>query len=133
MNGFRPGHYPTQIAEQDEDRITDEFTGIAQADYTGHQTDSKPFLTSESTDEITSIQEDETTSDDQIRENINEVLSKDKDIDQSQLKIRVQQGIVTLSGTVQNRDERFKVEMAIETINGVEDIVNQLQLRKAQS
>lgn len=146
--------YQRQINEQDEDHINDEFLDRAPADYADFQTDSKPptYLDDDTNyngqiDDYKSEGFNEAparssgryprslrkNSDLMIKEKVSEVLTKDKDIDASDIEIIVNQGTVVLSGTVENRDERFRVEMAIESINGVEDIINNLKLRKYKS
>lgn len=155
MNGTRPGRYQDfstneynrenprkrTIANQDEDHLNDEFLDSTPVDYTGYQTDSKPFTNAAEPDvESDFNQQDDNyktapriqrkTSDPIIKEKICELLTKDKDIDASDIEVAVNQGTVVLSGTVKNRDERFRAEMAVETINGVQDIVNNLKLKK---
>lgn len=70
------------------------------------------------------------SSDQSIKEQAINLLSSDKDIDSSEIEIVVRHGTVLLSGTVRSRDDRFRAEMAIESIKGVENIINNIKLRK---
>lgn len=69
-------------------------------------------------------------SDDRIEEDVCNVLMKDRNIDASDIEVHVRDGIVTLSGTVDSRMEKIEAEMAVENISGVEDVQNQLKLKK---
>jgi osmotically-inducible protein OsmY len=69
-------------------------------------------------------------SDDRIEEEVCNVLLKDKNINASDIEVKVKDGIVTLSGTVENRSDKLEAEMAIEGVAGVEDINNEIKLKK---
>lgn len=142
--------YQRQISEQDEDHINDEFMDQPPADYTGYQVDSKPTQAEaeyeESNyngqiDDSKSLEyqekygksKDKVSSDKIIEVKICEILNKDSEIDASDIQVTVNKGTVLLSGTVRDRDERFRAEMAIEEIAGVEDIQNNIRLRKVGS
>lgn len=71
--------------------------------------------------------------DDQIEEDVCNVLLHDQNLDARNIEVHVRDGIVTLSGTVESRMEKIEAEMAIEAITGVEDILNQLQLKKREA
>jgi osmotically-inducible protein OsmY len=68
--------------------------------------------------------------DDRIQEEICDLLMKDKDIDASDIEVKVRNGTVLLSGTVSSRMDKLAAEMAIENIMGVEDIQNNIKLRQ---
>ncbi len=66
-------------------------------------------------------------SDDRIREDVCDLLTDDWRIDASDVEVTVQNGEVTLSGTVHNRDEKRTTEDLVETISGVREVHNQLR------
>ncbi|MDD4974526.1 MAG: BON domain-containing protein [Bacteriovorax sp.] len=69
-------------------------------------------------------------SDERIQEEVCDTLMKDRDIDASDIEVKVKNGTVVLSGTVASRSDKFDAEMAIEKIVGIEDIQNNIKLRK---
>lgn len=68
--------------------------------------------------------------DDRIREEICEILARDKYIDASDIEVSVTDGIVSLKGMVDSRDDRFDAEVLVERVLGVEDIKNDIKVRK---
>ncbi|MDX1992707.1 MAG: BON domain-containing protein [bacterium] len=68
-------------------------------------------------------------SDDRIMEDVCEILTMHDDIDASEIEVQVQQGVVTLSGTVDSRRTKRMAEDVIESISGVVDIHNQLRVQ----
>jgi hypothetical protein len=73
-----------------------------------------------------------TRSDDRIKEDVCERLSDDYFIDASDVTIDVRQGVVTLSGTVDSRQLKHRIEDLVETSSGVKDIENRLTIRPQQ-
>lgn len=71
--------------------------------------------------------------DERIEEEVCEVLARDRYIDASQLTVSVDNGVVTLSGTVSDREDRFAAEMLVDTIMGVDDIKNNIKVKKYKS
>jgi len=69
-------------------------------------------------------------SDDRIREDICEALRHDAQIDASEIEVEVNQGVVSLSGTVESRQIRRAAEELIENIAGVSDVQNKLTAKK---
>lgn len=69
-------------------------------------------------------------SDERIEEEVNDALWRHGDIDASDIEVKVESGIVTLTGTVEDRETRRAAEMAIENLGGVEDVRNELRLKK---
>jgi osmotically-inducible protein OsmY len=69
-------------------------------------------------------------SDERIEEEVCNILLKDRNIDASDIEVRVQNGLVILSGTVESRMDRTEAELAIEGVAGVEDIQNDIKLKK---
>jgi hypothetical protein len=71
-------------------------------------------------------------SDDRIREDVNERLTADARIDASDIEVRVQNGEVTLSGTVNDGRTRRLAEEIIEDMPGVRDVHNDLRVNRGQ-
>lgn len=69
-------------------------------------------------------------SDDRIEEEVCNVLMKDRNIDASDIEVNVRNGVVTLSGTVDSRMDKIEAELVIEGIAGVEDIQNDIKLKR---
>jgi hypothetical protein len=69
-------------------------------------------------------------SDERIQEDICDRLTQHAQIDASDIEVEVQDGEVTLKGTVDDRRIKRMVEANVEMIPGVVDIHNQLRLRK---
>ena len=69
-------------------------------------------------------------SDERIQEEINDMLTDEGALDASEIEVRVENGEVTLSGTVtQKRDKRLAEEIA-ESISGVSNVANHLRVNK---
>jgi hypothetical protein len=67
-------------------------------------------------------------SDERIHEDVCDRLSHG-DVDPSEVTVTVSQGIVTLEGTVESRDEKFQLEHVAAAALGVKDVENRLRLR----
>jgi hypothetical protein len=70
-----------------------------------------------------------TRSDERIREDLSERLYEDDMIDASDVTIDVNKGVVRLSGTVDERWLKHRVEDMAESCSGVKDVENQLRVR----
>jgi len=69
-------------------------------------------------------------SDERIREEVNERLYRDHDLDASEIDVRVSEGQVTLDGSVQSRYfKRLAEDLAIDVL-GVEDVINHLRAKR---
>jgi osmotically-inducible protein OsmY len=68
-------------------------------------------------------------SDERIREEINDRLAYDPDLDASDLDVRVENGLVTLSGVVEDRGAKRLAEDLAEDVMGVDDVNNELKVR----
>jgi hypothetical protein len=68
-------------------------------------------------------------SDERIREEISDRLMANPDVDASDIELSVAQGIVTLTGTVEDRHEKRIVDYIAEDAVGVDDVNNQLKVR----
>lgn len=71
-------------------------------------------------------------SDERIREDVCERLSDDPFIDASEIDITVTSGEVTLSGTVNSREQKRRAEAVIEGLSGVKDVNNSLRVSSGQ-
>ena len=69
-----------------------------------------------------------TRSDDRIKEDVSDTLSEDWHIDASEIEVAVDEGEVTLSGTVQNRHDKRHAEDIIEDLSGVRHVQNNLRV-----
>lgn len=70
-------------------------------------------------------------SDERIAEEINQCLMDDHRIDASDIEVKVQNGEVSLTGTVSDRRCRRDVEDLVESISGVSEVSNQLKVQRA--
>ena len=67
-------------------------------------------------------------SDERIREDINDYLTDDWYIDASDIEVTVNNGMVTLTGRVDGRDDKRRAEDLAESVSGVTDVSNQLRV-----
>ncbi|WP_395672100.1 BON domain-containing protein [Phenylobacterium sp.] len=72
-----------------------------------------------------------TRSDDRIREDVHDRLADDSHIDASEIEVQVKDGEVTLSGTVNSRDEKRHAEDIIERVSGVKHVQNNLRIQQS--
>jgi hypothetical protein len=68
-------------------------------------------------------------SDDRIREEVNETLARHPEIDASEIEVRVQNGEVTLTGTVDERRDKRMAEDIVERVFGVKDVENKIKVK----
>jgi len=71
---------------------------------------------------------DYTRSDERIREDANDRLTDDWRVDARQISVSVENGEVTLSGKVPNREAKHRAEDCIERISGVKHVQNNLRV-----
>jgi osmotically-inducible protein OsmY len=71
-------------------------------------------------------------SNERIKEEVCEVLTRHGQVDASHINIRVENGEVTLEGTVETRREKRLAEEAVEHLSGVKDVHNQLRVGAQQ-
>lgn len=70
-------------------------------------------------------------SDERIKEEVSEALSRHGDVDASEVEVAVKDGEVTLTGTVDSREAKRAAEQAAEDCDGVKDVHNQLRVQAA--
>lgn len=68
-------------------------------------------------------------SDQRILEDVGEMLTRHGEIDASDVELSVNEGVVSLSGTVEHRRIKRLIEDLIDHIAGVTDVQNQLKIR----
>jgi hypothetical protein len=71
-------------------------------------------------------------SDARIEDEVCELLARDHFIDASDIVVAVENGIVKLSGSVRQREDRVEAEMLAESVIGVEDIQNDISVQKGR-
>ena len=69
-------------------------------------------------------------SDERIREDINDHLTDDWYVDASDVEVTVNNGLVTLTGRVDSRDDKRRAEDIAESVSGVMDVSNQLRVER---
>ncbi len=69
-------------------------------------------------------------SDERIREEVCERLAVDHDIDASEIEVSVSSGVVTLGGSVQDRQMKRLAEDVSELVLGVRDVQNNLRVAR---
>jgi hypothetical protein len=67
-------------------------------------------------------------SDERIHEDINDRLTDDWRTDASDIEVTVNNGMVTLTGRVDSREEKRRAEDIAESVSGVTDVSNQLRV-----
>jgi Predicted periplasmic or secreted lipoprotein len=72
-------------------------------------------------------------SDDRIKEEICEMLTRDPSIDASEIDIEVKEGEVTLTGSVPDRRMKHLAEDCVERSFGVRDVTNQIRVKREGS
>jgi osmotically-inducible protein OsmY len=72
-------------------------------------------------------------SDDRLLEEINERLTHDDDIDAHEISVSVEKGEVTLSGTVNSRDEKRRADDIAEDVSGVQHVQNNLRVKRQET
>jgi len=72
-------------------------------------------------------------SDDRIREDVNEELTRNPDVDATEIDVQVATGEVTLTGTVDERHEKREAEESAWRVSGVKDVHNQIKVKQGIS
>ena len=69
-------------------------------------------------------------SDERIREDVNDRLGQDYYLDAFEVVVMVENGEVTLTGTVNSRDDKRRAEDIAESVSGVNNVENRLRMRR---
>lgn len=70
-------------------------------------------------------------SDERIHEDVCEALMQAPSVDASDIEVNVKDGCVTLTGTVEARQDKREAEDIIEDIPGVDDVRNELKVKRS--
>lgn len=73
---------------------------------------------------------DYTRSDERIREDANDRLTEDWRVDASRISVAVENGEITLSGTVTRREDKRRAEDIVEDLSGVKHVQNNLRVEQ---
>ena len=69
-------------------------------------------------------------SDDRIRDDVSDRLSDDSWLDASDIEVRVEACEVTLTGFVSSREDKRRAETLAEDVSGVDNVQNNLRVRR---
>lgn len=72
-------------------------------------------------------------SDERVQEDVNERITQHGQLDASNIEVKVEDCEVTLTGTVNTRQEKRMAEDTAESVWGVKDVHNQLRVKREQS
>jgi osmotically-inducible protein OsmY len=67
-------------------------------------------------------------SDERIREDVSDRLTDDAWLDASEVEVRTEAGMVTLTGNVKSREDKRRAEDLAMSISGVKDVINQIHV-----
>jgi hypothetical protein len=67
-------------------------------------------------------------SDERILEDVSEALFMSPDVDPSYIEVFVEDGVVTLKGTVERRSFKKAAEFVVEKVSGVKDVFNEVRV-----
>jgi len=68
-----------------------------------------------------------------IRDDINDRLTDDPYVDASEIEVNVENGEVSLNGSIENRNQRHRAEIIAEQVSGVTHVQNNLRVHARQS
>lgn len=71
-----------------------------------------------------------TRKDETILEEACEALFRSVDVDASEIEVKVEGGLITLVGSVINREMKHDAEDAVLSIKGVKDVLNRLKIKR---
>jgi len=72
-------------------------------------------------------------SDERIREDVSEALTRSHEVDATNIEVAVNDGIVTLTGSVDERHAKRMAEDVAQDVSGVRDVQNQLRVQPSSS
>jgi len=72
-------------------------------------------------------------SDERLLEAVCETLTEDPHIDASEVTVAVKDKVVTLTGTVSDRRQKYLIEEVVEECHGVSDVRNELRIRRGDA
>lgn len=68
--------------------------------------------------------------DDRIHDEVCNRLARDDELDVSDVEVRVQEGVVTLEGKVNDRRTKYDIEDIAERVFGVQDVINHIRVQR---
>jgi len=68
--------------------------------------------------------------DETLARELQEILTKDPELDATEIEVEVEGGAVTLSGVVDSSDARLLAEELVETVTGVREVHNNLKVAR---
>lgn len=68
--------------------------------------------------------------DESLAREIHEILTKDPELDATNVEVEVESGAVTLTGIVESSDAKLLAEELVESITGVREIHNRLRVAR---
>ncbi|MFJ4292585.1 BON domain-containing protein [Cupriavidus sp. NPDC089707] len=68
--------------------------------------------------------------DDRIHDEVCNRLARDDELDVSDVEVRVQDGVVTLEGKVNDRRTKYDIEDVAERVFGVQDVINHIRVQR---
>ncbi len=71
-------------------------------------------------------------SDERIKEDLCERLTHDHLVDASEITVSVKAGVVTLDGSISDRNQKYRAEDLADNLSGVKDVQNRLNVVRAQ-
>lgn len=71
-------------------------------------------------------------SNERIREDVSDRLTDDPYVDASEIEVHVENGEVSLNGSIENRNQRRRAEMIAEQVSGVTHVQNNLRVHARQ-
>ena len=71
-------------------------------------------------------------SDERIREDVNEALFRDENVDATEIEVEVRESEVTLSGTVDSREAKRLAEDCVWNVSGVQNVTNTIRVEPAR-
>jgi osmotically-inducible protein OsmY len=69
-------------------------------------------------------------SDERLRDELCERLTRDPYVDASDIEVQVRDGEVIFTGTVSDRDQKYRAEDIAESVTGVNDVTNHIRIRR---
>lgn len=69
-------------------------------------------------------------SDERLAQEIHEILTKDPEVDAQEIEVRVDGGVVTLTGEVESSDAKLLAEELVESLPGVREVHNRLRVAR---
>ena len=66
----------------------------------------------------------------QLAQELQEILTKDPELDSTEIEVEVEGGAVTLRGVVDSSDARLLAEELVESVTGVREVHNNLKVSR---